>query len=103
MFSLETIPIFLGFIGLIVAYALYKFILGFSPGSGKIVEISDEIHKGAMSFIKKEYSILFSFSLILIVGIYWFRIWQHFGVHSRSFLLVNNWIYRDVYINKGKR
>ncbi|MEC7832168.1 MAG: sodium-translocating pyrophosphatase [Pseudomonadota bacterium] len=70
MFSLETIPIFLGFIGLIVAYALYKFILGFSPGSGKIVEISDEIHKGAMSFIKKEYSILFSFSLILIVGIY---------------------------------
>ena len=70
MFSLETIPILLGFIGLIVAYVLYKFVLGFSPGEGKIVEISEEIHKGAMSFIKKEYSILFLFSLILIFGIY---------------------------------
>ena len=59
MFSLEMIPIYLGLIGLITAYFLYKFILGFSAGSGKIVEISEEIHLGAMTFIRKEYSILF--------------------------------------------
>ena len=41
MFSLEMIPIYLGLIGLITAYFLYKFILGFSAGSGKIVEISE--------------------------------------------------------------
>jgi len=70
MFSLEMIPIYLGLIGLITAYFLYKFILGFSAGSGKIVEISEEIHLGAMTFIRKEYSILFIFSLILIFGTY---------------------------------
>jgi len=70
MFSLEMIPIYLGLIGLITAYFLYKFILTFSTGSGKIIEISEEIHQGAMTFIRKEYSVLFMFSLILVFGIY---------------------------------
>jgi K(+)-stimulated pyrophosphate-energized sodium pump len=70
MFSLEMIPIYLGLIGLITAYFLYKFILRFPAGSGKIIEISEEIHLGAMTFIRKEYSILFIFSLILVFGTY---------------------------------
>ena len=45
-------------------------ILGFSAGEGKIVEISNEIHLGAMTFIKKEYSILFIFSLLLTIGVF---------------------------------
>ena len=39
--------------------------LPFPAGEGKIVEIADEIHLGAMTFIKKEYSILFMFALVL--------------------------------------
>jgi len=70
MFSLEMIPIYLGLIGLITAYFLYKFILSFPAGSGKIIEISQEIHLGAMTFIRKEYSVLFMFSLILVFGTY---------------------------------
>jgi len=70
MFNLEMIPIYLGLIGLITAYFLYKFILTFSAGSGKIIEISQEIHLGAMTFIRKEYSVLFMFSLILVFGTY---------------------------------
>jgi K(+)-stimulated pyrophosphate-energized sodium pump len=46
---------------------LYKFILTFPAGEGKIIEIADEIHLGAMTFIKKEYSVLFFFSLFLTV------------------------------------
>ncbi|MBS83519.1 MAG: sodium-translocating pyrophosphatase, partial [Gammaproteobacteria bacterium] len=65
------IPIFLGVLGLIAAFLLYKYILSFPTGEGKILEISQEIHLGAMSFIKKEYSILFIFSLVLIFGIYY--------------------------------
>ena len=61
MFNLDLLPIYFGIIGLITAFFLYKFILGFSAGEGKIVEISNEIHLGAMTFIKKEYSILFVF------------------------------------------
>lgn len=70
MTNLELIPIILGVVGLTTAYFLYKFVLGFAAGEGKIVDISDQIHIGAMAFIKKEYSILFIFSSILIVGIY---------------------------------
>ena len=70
MFNLDLLPIYLGIIGLITAFFLYKFILGFSAGEGKIVEIADEIHLGAMTFIKKEYSILFVFSLLLTAGVF---------------------------------
>ena len=70
MTNLELIPIILGVVGLITAYFLYKFVLSFAAGEGKIIDISDQIHIGAMAFIKKEYSILFIFSSILIVGIY---------------------------------
>mgnify|MGYP001260013966 FL=1 len=70
MINLELVPILLGIFGLITALFLYKFVLTFSAGDGKIVEISDQIHLGAMAFIRKEYSILFVFALILIVGIY---------------------------------
>ncbi len=70
MINLEFVPILLGIFGLITAFFLYKFVLTFSAGDGKIVEISDQIHLGAMAFIRKEYSILFIFALILIFGIY---------------------------------
>tara|TARA_B100000886_G_C20415378_1_gene489053 strand:+ start:117 stop:2147 length:2031 start_codon:yes stop_codon:yes gene_type:complete len=70
MINLEFVPIILGIFGLITALFLYKFVLTFSAGEGKIVEISDQIHLGAMAFIRKEYSILFLFALILIFGIY---------------------------------
>ncbi len=70
MFNLELLPIYLGIIGLLTAFLLYRFILTFSDGDGKIVEIANEIHLGAMTFIKKEYSILFLFSLLLTVGVF---------------------------------
>ena len=70
MINFEFVPIILGIFGLITALFLYKFVLRFSAGDGKIVEISDQIHLGAMAFIRKEYSILFLFALILIFGIY---------------------------------
>jgi K(+)-stimulated pyrophosphate-energized sodium pump len=68
--ALELLPIYLGIIGLVTAFFIYRFILSFSAGEGKIVEIADEIHLGAMAFIKKEYSILFIFLLILAAGVY---------------------------------
>ena len=71
MITGQFIPIIFGLGGLVTAYLLYKFVLKFPAGEGKIVEISDQIHLGAMAFIRKEYSILFIFALILITGIYY--------------------------------
>jgi K(+)-stimulated pyrophosphate-energized sodium pump len=57
-------------IGLISAYLLYSVVKKYPAGDKNLTDISDEIHLGAMAFMKKEYSILFVFSLILIFGIY---------------------------------
>ena len=71
MITGQLIPIFFGLGGLLTAYLLYRFVLKFPAGEGKIVEISDQIHLGAMAFIRKEYTILLIFALILIAGIYY--------------------------------
>ena len=67
---MNLVPIILGFSGLLAAYLLYAQVKKYPAGEKNLTEISDEIHLGAMAFMKKEYSILFIFSLILILGIY---------------------------------
>ena len=67
---MNLIPIILGFIGLFSAYLLYKIVKSYPAGDKKLTDISDEIHIGAMAFMRKEYSILFMFSLILVFGVY---------------------------------
>tara|TARA_Y100001936_G_scaffold237954_1_gene269213 strand:- start:5723 stop:7738 length:2016 start_codon:yes stop_codon:yes gene_type:complete len=67
---MNFVPIILGFTGLLASYLLYVQVKKYPAGDKNLTDISDEIHLGAMAFMKKEYSILFMFSLILIFGIY---------------------------------
>ena len=67
---MNLVPIILGFFGLLAAYLLYAQVKKYPAGEKNLTDISDEIHLGAMAFMKKEYSILFMFSLILVFGIY---------------------------------
>ncbi|MFT5112139.1 MAG: K(+)-stimulated pyrophosphate-energized sodium pump [Parasphingorhabdus sp.] len=57
-------PIILGVIGLIAAFAVYKLVLQYDGGTGKVVEIGDAIHSGAMVFMRREYTYLLIFTLI---------------------------------------
>jgi len=63
----------LGVLGLVMAFAMYRYVLAQPAGSGAMVEISEAIHTGAMAFLRKEYSILVWFivvvGLLLAVGI----------------------------------
>tara|TARA_Y100000768_G_scaffold140913_1_gene105026 strand:+ start:6170 stop:8206 length:2037 start_codon:yes stop_codon:yes gene_type:complete len=70
MNNMDIIPIIFGFLGLLAAYLLYSTVVKYPAGEKKLTDISDEIHLGAMAFMRKEYSILFVFSLVLIFGIY---------------------------------
>ena len=67
---MNLVPIILGFSGLFAAFLLYAQVKKYPAGEKNLTDISDEIHLGAMAFMKKEYSILFIFSLILVFGIY---------------------------------
>ncbi len=68
---LNTIlPIILGLLGLISAYIVYLSVQKNSEGSGKVKEIGDQIHLGAMVFMASEYKRLAIFCLICIFGLY---------------------------------
>ena len=61
------IPVILGVIGLLAAFLLYRIVLRYPAGSGKVAEIGAAIHLGAMVFLKREYSILFVFVVVVAI------------------------------------
>ena len=71
------IPPILGVFGLLVAFVVYRVVRRTPAGEGKIAEIAEAIHEGAMVFMRREYSILAIFALFLTVGLFiGFRSWQ---------------------------
>ncbi|MCI0507654.1 MAG: sodium-translocating pyrophosphatase [Gammaproteobacteria bacterium] len=63
----EYLPPVLGVVGLVVAFIIYNIVKQYPAGEGKVVEIGDQIHLGAMVFIKREYSMLALFAIVLII------------------------------------
>ena len=64
---LEFIPPLMGVIGLVVAYILYGMVMKYPEGDAAIKKIGDQIHEGAMVFMKREYQILLMFLAAQIV------------------------------------
>ncbi|WP_455198044.1 sodium-translocating pyrophosphatase [Kaarinaea lacus] len=61
------IPPALGVAGLIIAFIIYGMVKKRPAAEGKVAEIGDAIHLGAMVFLRREYSMLAIFAAILIV------------------------------------
>lgn len=62
---------FLGVFGLIIAWFLYAFVKKQPTGNKLMTEISETIHKGSMVFLKKEYSILAIFIIVVFGLLFW--------------------------------
>ena len=58
-------PIF-GLFGLLIALVIYFIVVSYDEGSEKVKKIADQIHLGAMVFMRREYTYLFFFVLVLI-------------------------------------
>jgi len=69
MLSITHLPIALGIFGLISAVLVFLKVKSEPAGEGKVVEIGNEIHLGAMVFMKSEYSRLAIFCAICIIAI----------------------------------
>ena len=67
MDSMLIIPPIFGIAGLLVALFLYLVVLRYDAGTDKVMKIADQIHLGAMVFMRREYSYLFLFVSVLIV------------------------------------
>ena len=70
MSVLSFVPILFGILGLYCAYLVYGLVMKSPPGSGKVVDIGDQIHLGAMVFMKAEYSRLAIFSTVVLLAIW---------------------------------
>ena len=77
------IPLLLGGLGLFAAFKIYKKVKAYDPGEGKVAEIAEQIHVGAMVFMRREYKILAMFSAVVML-LLWFLLG---GATAFSFLV----------------
>ncbi len=71
--SYLAIPPLLGVLGLLVALGIYIVVTRFPEGEESVKKIGDQIHLGAMTFMKTEYTYLSIFALAVIVLV-WFSL-----------------------------
>ncbi len=66
----ELIPLIVGGFGLFMALVIYAMVSKMPAGEGKVREIAQEIHEGAMVFMRREYTLLLIFVAVILVGLY---------------------------------
>jgi len=71
MYSLTKFAPLLGIVGLLLAWIIYVYVKKQSEGSEIMRDIAGMIHKGAMVFLKKEYSILVIFIAVVFLLMFW--------------------------------
>ena len=74
----SLLSVALGLLGLLSAYAVYLKVKSSPEGDGRVKEIGDEIHLGAMVFMSAEYKRLAIFCLICIAALYFSLGWVIF-------------------------
>ncbi|MDD9810727.1 MAG: sodium/proton-translocating pyrophosphatase, partial [Gammaproteobacteria bacterium] len=84
MLSISQLPMLLGALGLLVAWGIYRKVLAYSAGEGKVVGIADKIHRGAMVFMRTEYTYLAVFVAVVaaLIAV------SDLGVHTMFAFLV---------------
>ncbi len=71
------LPPILGGIGLVIAFVIYRVVAKYPAGEGAVADIAAEIHRGAMVFMRREYSILAVFVAVVMVCLFiGFRSWH---------------------------
>ena len=61
------LPPVIGLLGLFVAFVIYLLLLKFSEGEENVKKIAEQIHLGAMVFMRREYTMLLAFVAVLVV------------------------------------
>ena len=67
------IPPALGILGMVMAFIVYKLVLKYPDGEDKVKKIGDQIHAGALAFMKTEYKYL-SIFIAVIVLLAWYAL-----------------------------
>ena len=70
MTDLSLIPPILGVVGMVAAIVIYFIVRSYDEGDDNLKKIADQIHLGAMVFMRREYTMLAIFAAVLLVLIY---------------------------------
>ncbi len=71
-FDVNIIVPALGIFGLLIVVIIYQWIKKQPGGSGQVEKIGEQIHLGAITFMKTEYKMLSGFALVLLILMYIF-------------------------------
>ncbi len=74
--DVNLLPPIFGILGLVAAFITYGQVKKHPEGEGKVVEIGNQIHLGAMVFMTREYKMLAIFASVLVVLLFIFLGWQ---------------------------
>ena len=71
--EISIIPPALGILGMVMAFVVYKLVMKYPDGEDKVKKIGDQIHSGALAFMKTEYKYL-SIFIAVIVLLAWYAL-----------------------------
>ncbi len=64
---IQMLPVIVGIVGLLTTLLVYRLVLKYPTGEGKVVDIAAQIHRGAMLFMRREYTYLLAFIAVVAV------------------------------------
>ena len=65
--NIPLLPPLLGLVGMLAAFFVYTLVMKYPDGEDKVKKIGDQIHNGALAFMKTEYKYLLIFIVVLVV------------------------------------
>ena len=89
--SYLAIPPIIGILGLLVALGIYLVVTNFPEGEEKVKKIGDQIHLGAMTFMKTEYTYLSIFAFVVII-VFFLRSGHRASCISWSLIIIYSWV-----------
>ncbi len=75
MSAAGLLPLLFGIFGLYAAFRVFRLVLAYPAGDGKVAKIAAAIHLGAMVFMKREYQVLGIFVAVVFVLLVIFLGW----------------------------
>ena len=81
--NISILPPLLGLLGLVAAFVVYLLVMKYPDGEDKVKKIGDQIHTGALAFMKTEYKYLLIFISVLVV-----LVWFALGIYSAVAVVV---------------
>ena len=67
--NINELPLIMGVAGLVAAFVVYRLVISYPSGSGKVVDISVKIQQGSMAFMRREYLLLWGVGVLIIIAI----------------------------------